>query len=167
MMLRMLDCLERAADAIRTGCPVPDADVVRILMLMNVLVYRGHYAKERCLFQRLRDRGPVPVEGLQDEHRDSIDFATAMLKSLPDAVRGEPSARRMLAENATASVGFMRAHIAREEKLVFALADAVLAEADCTELASVYDRIDVATGGPLSKAMAGDIERSLAGTLGA
>jgi hemerythrin-like domain-containing protein len=164
-MLRMLDCVERAAEAIRAGGPVSDVELVEIIMLMNGLVCRGHYSKENRQLEVLRDRGYVPPGRFQKEHDDSIDFAAAMLVALPEAVRGKASARRMLAENATACVGFMRAHVAREEKLVFALADAVLTGEDAADLVAAFKRIDRETGGPLEGAMMDGIERSLTRTL--
>jgi len=167
VILRMLGCLERAADAMRTSRAVCDAEFVKILMLMNVLICRGHYLKERRLLTILRDKGHRPPAGLVEEHRDSMDFIAAMLKSLPGAANGERSATCMLTENAMACVGFMRAHIVREEKLVFPLADAILTEADGEDLAAAYCRVDLETGGPLCGEMADVIEESLARRLGA
>ncbi|MHC4247553.1 MAG: hemerythrin domain-containing protein [Planctomycetota bacterium] len=166
VMLRLLDCLERAAAAIRAGGPVCDGALVRGFRLINVFVCRGHYAKERHLLTMMKARGLWPLAGFLDEHRDSLDFAAAMVRSLPEAARGEQSARRMLAENATAYVGFMRAHIAREDEVVFAAADEILTQQDDAAAARAYDQVDHQTGGRCGSALAEDVERSLASVLG-
>ncbi len=165
-MRRLLRCLERAAAAIRAGGPVCDGALVEGLRLIDVFVCRGHYAKERHLLGIMRARGLRSPAGLLDEHRDSIDFVAAMLRSLPRAARGDQSARRMLAENATAYVGFMRAHIEREEKFLFSAADEGLPERDDADAAGAYDQIDRRTGWPRGGALARDLERNLAGVLG-
>jgi hemerythrin-like domain-containing protein len=165
VVLRMLGCLERAANAIHVGGPVCDGTFVGVFRLINVFISQGHYAKEKYLLRMLEPRGTWPLAGFLDEHRDSLDFAAAMLRSLPEAARGNRSARRMLAENATAYVGYMRAHIAKEERLVFSAAADVLTRRDDAEAVHAYAQVDCQTGGPFGGALADDVEQSLVGIL--
>ena len=166
VVARLLNCLERAAAAIFLGGPVHEGAFVRVFGLMNVFVCRGHFAKEGLLLEMLEGKGLWQLPGFPGEHRDSLEFAAAMLRALPEAAGGTRPARRMLAENATAYVGFMRSHIAREERLVFSEADSVLTDLDDAAAVEAFAEIDCRTGCTSGEALAEDVERCLAGILG-
>jgi len=161
-ILRLLDCLEISARTVRSGGAVRGDVFVGAFRLINVFVTQCHYAKETYLLTMITDSGVWPPAGILDEHRDSLDFAAAMLRLLPDAVGGDRTARRMLAENATAYAGFMRAHIGREEMFVFSAADAVLTRRDDGAAAGAFARIDTQTCSPFSGTPADDVKRILA-----
>ena len=161
-ILRLLDCLEISAGAVRSRGAVRQDVFVGAFRLINVFVTQCHYAKETYLLKMLRGKGTWPPAGILDEHRDSLHFTAAMLRLLPDAVGRDRTARRMLAENATAYAGFMRAHINREEILVFSTADEILIGRDDGAAVEAYSRIDTQTCYPFSGTPANDVERILA-----
>jgi len=165
-ILRLLDSLEISADAIRSGGAVRQDVFVGAFRLINVFVTQCHYAKDAYLLTVLRNKGMWPAADILEEHRDSLDFTAAMLRLLPDAVGRDRTARRMLAENATAYAGFMRAHIRREEMLVFSPADEVLTGRDDGAAAEAYARIDIQTCCPFSRTPADEVEHVLASAMG-
>jgi len=160
-ILRLLDCLDISADAIRSGGAVRQDVFVGAFRLINVFVTQCHYAKDAYLLTVLRNKGMWPAADILEEHRDSLDFTAAMLRLLPDAVGRDRTARRMLAENATAYAGFMRAHIRREEMLVFSPADEILTGRDDGAAAEAYARTDIQTCCPFSRTPADEVERIL------
>jgi hemerythrin-like domain-containing protein len=163
-MLRMLGSIERVAARMRAGGPVCEGTFVKAFGFINDFVCHGHHAKERRLLRTLKARGVWPLGRLLEGHRDSLDFAAAMVRSLPGAARGDDSARRMLAENAKALAGYMRAHIRREEECVFPAAGRALDARDDGDVCRAYAEIDRDSCGSAA-AMVEECERSVARAL--
>ena len=156
---KVLAGLERAAGAVQSGGRVHEGLFLKALECVRGFVYGLHQAKEDILFRKLAEKGLVGPEGR--EHGDIGEFAAACLRALPEAARGDPASRRMLAENAKAYVGILRSHIAREEGELFDEALRTLSADDDRELTAAFGRIERELGEGESgryERLAGEVE---------
>jgi len=101
------------------------ADVITFIRLFADACHHGK--EEDLLFPELeqaglpRDRGPIAV--MLEEHRQGRELARHMAEALPPAREGGERARAMLRNAALGYVGLIRGHIAKEDQVLFEMAD--------------------------------------------
>jgi hemerythrin-like domain-containing protein len=141
LILRALDLLEAAAGRAASTGSVPDAWWPELAGWVASFADRNHHGKEEgALFPAMVKAG-VPEEGgpvgtMLAEH----DEGRALVRAI--AVGG--GAERVRA--AREFVALLRAHIAKENDVLFPLADAVLEEPDLAAIGREFDDVEAALG---------------------
>jgi hemerythrin-like domain-containing protein len=125
---RVLACLEALAGRIRAGAPQDAERAAQMLEFLRTFADRCHHGKEEeRLFPMLVNRGmPThvgPIAVMLDDHRSGRDLVERMARALADA--DAPA----FAEAATGYVALLRDHIAREDGVLFPMAESMLDEA--------------------------------------
>ena len=155
-----------AASARETG--LVDAGAVRDFIEFSKSFTDGcHHAKEeRLLFPLMRERGDqagAPVAAMLREHEGGRERVRRLEGCLEPASAGDREAVAAVVENLSAYAALLRSHIAKENNVLFPLADHLLDADDQRELAEAFERVETEETGP------GEHERleALAGRLGA
>jgi len=105
-----------------------------------------HHGKEEdLLFPELEELG-VPREGgpigvMLEEHRIGRAFVRAMAESLPGARSGDAVATTALLDAAHGYIGLIRAHIDKEDNVLFMMADGIVVGDACRQLCARYDAV--------------------------
>ncbi len=108
---------------------------------------RCHHAKEeRYLFVSMEERG-VPREGgpigvMLREHEQGRTFVRAIAEAAPTAKSGDAAGRDAAKSNLLAYAELLRAHIAKENDVLFPMADQVLTAEDQTRLEEAFERVE-------------------------
>lgn len=143
IILRALAIAERLGRALRAGAPVDRAGLAWLVDFFRTFADRCHHGKEeQHLFPALERRG-IPRDGgpigtMLHEHEEGRRLLRAM-GSADDA------------EVAAAIEGYatlLRAHIAKENDVLFMLAEQVLAEPEQTALARSFEAVEQEVVGP-------------------
>ncbi len=92
---------------------------------------RFHHAKEEdVLFEALVENGMPrlhsPVAAMLAEHELGRGYVRAMEKATLAALTGEPGQHSLIAENALAYLMLLREHIAKEDGILYPLAERVI-----------------------------------------
>ena len=101
------------------------ADAITFIRLFADACHHGK--EEDLLFPELeqaglpRDRGPIAV--MLEEHRQGRALARHMAEALPAAREGDDRARAVLRNAALGYVDLIRGHIAKEDNVLFNIAD--------------------------------------------
>jgi hemerythrin-like domain-containing protein len=105
-----------------------------------------HHGKEEALlFPELvergmpRDAGPIAV--MLHEHQRGRAYARAMVDALPGARAGNADATRALMSAARGYIDLIRAHIMKEDNVLFNMADQLIDEPACRALCAAYDGV--------------------------
>jgi hemerythrin-like domain-containing protein len=144
---RMLSIVEAATRRLEAGSDVP-AD----LYLSAVDFFRGftdgcHHAKEEeKLFPTLEQRG-IPRDGgpigmMLAEHEQGRAYVRAMAEAAGRYSKGDTSARAALIENGRGYVRLLRQHIAKEDGVLFPMADRALSSAEQDRLFEEFQVIE-------------------------
>jgi hemerythrin-like domain-containing protein len=141
VILGALDVLERAVDRAAAGRAVADAWWTGAVAWLRTFADRNHHAKEETALFPAMVKAGVPSEGgpiavMLEEHVEGRRLVTAM-----DTGAG---AARLAA--CRAYVVLLRAHIEKENGIVFPLADAVLDEQAVQGLRREFDAIEAEQG---------------------
>ncbi len=147
LILRVLDAAEaewQTAEA--TGAV--HADVLdKLLDFFRNFADRCHHAKEeQQLFVRLRQRG-LPAEGgpvgvMLSEHEAGRQYLQAVAAALPAAHEGDTAAIDAIRHALGGYITLLRAHIAKENNILFPMADRVLRVEDQHELSMEFERME-------------------------
>lgn len=143
-MLRIMDAASGRLEAGEQVDPAVFADVVDFL---SNFADRCHHGKEeRHLFQRLIEKG-MPREGgpvgvMLAEHEEGRSHIRGMKAALDGLADGRPDAARDMATHARAYIQLLSAHIAKENDVLFPMADLVLRPEDQNDLARKFEQIE-------------------------
>ena len=150
---RMLASVEAATRRLQAGGDVP-AD----LYLKAVDFFRGftdgcHHAKEEeKLFPALEQRGIPRVGGpigmMLAEHKQGRAYVRAMAEAANCYSKGEKPAAAELIESGRGYVMLLRQHIAKEDGMLFPMADQALSGEEQTHLAEEFEAIERERTGP-------------------
>lgn len=141
VILRALDVLESAARRQTGGAPVPDGWWEEIVHWLRTFADRNHHAKEETSLFPAMVKAGVPSEGgpigvMLAEHVQG----RALIQTIAtgDAVRRAQAARQY--------VQLLRAHIDKENNVLFVMADGVLDEQVLKELARQFEAVEAEQG---------------------
>jgi len=142
-----LSILGKVADKLQADQPVPPEHLEQLVDFIRTFADRCHHGKEEdLLFKALVEKG-MPQEGgpvgqMLLEHEQGRAFVRGMSESLSAASEGETAAVRRFAENAGGYVQLLRAHIHKEDQVLFPMADRLLSDDDQRKLSESFDRVE-------------------------
>ncbi|MGE5623751.1 MAG: hemerythrin domain-containing protein [Methanocella sp.] len=144
---KMLDVVEATAGRLQSG-RVVDAEIfAQAADFFRSFADRCHHGKEeRHLFTKLvekglpRESGPIAV--MLAEHDQGRAHVRTLAEAAARLEAGDQTATAGLLRHALAYVELLRAHIQKEDRILFPLADRVLSEAEQEALAETFDRVE-------------------------
>ena len=146
----VIAAMEREAARVRETGDIEVAAVERMVRFTREFTDGCHHEKEeRLLFPLMQevDSGSVsPVSLMLREHDGARLRIAAVMDALPAARDGDPLARRTIAANLVGYASLLFSHIARENNLVFPLAERVLNADDKRRLVVEFGRVDEEAG---------------------
>ena len=158
-ILRMLAILEAVAGRLRDGKDVPAAHLAGMLDFLKVFADKCHHGKEEdILFPALeaaglaRDSGPIGV--MLREHTLGRGHIRAMgvALELMEPGGGQASAERAQVESfcaeASAYVELLTQHIAKENTVLFPMAERLLGAPALTDMHEAFERLEEERIGP-------------------
>lgn len=147
IILLALGAVEREMSQIQAGEPVPEERIGQMIDFVQNFADRCHHAKEeKLLFARMGERGMTvhggPIGVMLQEHDEGRRLVRAAAGALPQAGAGDASARTALAANLLGFVRLLRAHIDKEDNVLYPMADQILTPADQADLATAFERVE-------------------------
>ena len=128
---RVLDALEKAASALGAGRPVrPGFFLDAADFIAGFADGCHHHKEEGVLFEAIvasglpASEGPIPV--MLVEHEQGRAFTRAMRDAARRLEAGDAGAARQVVANAKGYVALLRDHIAKEDEVLFPMADQLL-----------------------------------------
>jgi len=144
----MLDQLEEETRGIAAGRPLSRDFFDQALDFFRNFADGCHHAKEEnLLFPRMKERG-VPEAGgpigvMLAEHRQGRAYLKGIRENLDAAAGGEEPARQIVLANASGYIAMLRAHIQKEDNILFRMARMVLEPDDVAELACDFAAVEI------------------------
>src|SRR5574337_410770 len=134
LILQALDAMERKIAALEAGAALDRAYFEKAVQFLRTFADQCHHGKEEnLLFKSMVDRGfpreAGPIAVMLHEH----DTGRAFIRGIADgaAVVGtDPGAAKRLIENGRGYITLLRAHIDKENHILFPMADNVLTPED-------------------------------------
>jgi hemerythrin-like domain-containing protein len=144
---QVLDCLARIAAQAQEQGRLDGGDAQAALEFLRTFADRCHHGKEENqLFPKMTERGIPrhvgPLAVMLSEHEAGRTHIATMAKHQDGAARGETPAVRTFADEARAYVELMRDHIAKEDHVLFPMAEAALRDEDRAAVLQAFARVE-------------------------
>ena len=147
IILMVLGAAEREAQSIQDTGQIHTGKVEQMVDLIRNFADRCHHAKEEdLLFVRLQERG-MPAQGgpigvMLAEHAEGRRLVKAVAEALPDAAKGDPPAVAAVRDNLVGYTRLLRAHISKEDNVLYPMGDRILTPEDQQWLVKEFDRVE-------------------------
>ncbi len=156
LILRMLDVLERNARLTRAGTYTNYAFYLDAVDFIRTYADRFHHAKEEdVLFEELvasgMPRQNSPVAAMLMEHDQGRAYVRGMEEATRAALAGAPGQDETIAENALGYLELLREHIAKEDGVLYPLAERLIPADRRDAIADAYAAAEGRTPDDLSR----------------
>jgi hemerythrin-like domain-containing protein len=145
---QVLDCLEQIAARAESTRALDVESARTALEVLRTFADRCHHGKEEnCLFPKLESRGfPThvgPVAVMLQEHESGRAEIRAMDAALETLSRNDSSGHQSFAAAARRYVALLRDHIAKEESILFPMAESMLTPADRDDVLNSFQAVEL------------------------
>jgi len=139
LILRVLDAFERYISNIGAGAEIDCLELGRFVTFFREYVDMTHHEREECiLFPALVKHGFAdkygPLAHIRDQHGKEREFLWLLMRAFVLGPLSSPETGRILTKVAMDYVRFQRAHIEKENALLYPLARRELTAADLQRL---------------------------------
>lgn len=147
VILKVLEAAEKDVEQIRIHGKINVGRIQKMVEFFREFADRCHHAKEeKLLFEKMKERG-MTVEGgplavMLHEHDQGRAWVRGVAEALPGAESGDQEAKSIIAGNLDSFVNMLRAHIDKEDNVLYAMADKMLTDEDQKELAEAFERVE-------------------------
>ena len=146
LILQALDALERRISLLEAGGTPDRAYFEKAVEFLRTFADRCHHGKEEnLLFKTMVERGfPLqggPIAVMLSEH----ETGRALIRGIAEGAASlgrDPAAAQRIIENARGYIRLLRAHIDKENTILFPLADSVLGPQDQEDLGKEFERFE-------------------------
>ncbi len=143
----MLRIMNKVCDQFQSGERIRPDDLTSIIDFLRNFADRCHHAKEeKLLFPALervgvlRDSGPIGV--MLYEHEQGRSLVRSMDDTVQRYSKGEVTMESAFVANSTRYAELLTNHIAKEENVLFTIADQKLDESEKTNLLAGFEEIE-------------------------
>jgi hemerythrin-like domain-containing protein len=143
---QVLDCLEEAAGRLDDGEEInPDFFIDAAEFVTGFADGSHHKKEEDILFSAMtardmpEDSGPVAV--MLHEHEEGRRFTTGFRSAAEQMKTGDAGASTDVIDNVMDYVNLLREHIAKEDNVLFPMADQVLPADEMQDVSREFERI--------------------------
>jgi hemerythrin-like domain-containing protein len=152
-ILRMLDLTEEVARRALAGATVSPETLGELLEFFKVFADRCHHGKEEQLLFPLLERKGLPRNGgpvgvMLYEHEGGRALVRDMTRAAESFAAGDPAAAEEWGAAAVEYASLLRAHIAKENNILFVMAERMLTPEEQAELSSAFERVEEEQIGP-------------------
>lgn len=150
---QMLTVAEKAAQRVQAGGSVPPVVFLNMADFLRNFADKCHHSKEETqLFPAMekagvpRDGGPIAV--MLAEHEQGRGYIRTLVDASERYAKGDKSATAPLLAAVRGYVALLRAHIEKEDGILFPMADAVLKTPEQARLYDAFEDIETNVMGP-------------------
>ncbi len=144
---KVLACLDRMADAFEEAGALDAKVAGDALEFLRTYADRLHHGKEEAnLFPAMEERGIPREVGPTAVMRQEHDIGRGLVRDMGAAVEGKDLAGFVAA--ARDYVGLLREHIAKEDQILFPMADSIIPAGEQEGLLDAFQRVEERDIGP-------------------
>jgi hemerythrin-like domain-containing protein len=147
-VLKMLDASDEAAQQLEQGKAVRPETLADLLEFFKIFADKCHHGKEEDLLFPLLERKGVPREGgpvgvMLNEHEEGRALIREMTEAAEALQAGREEAQIRWAKAARDYAQLLRAHIFKENNVLFPMAERLLSAQEQEELADNFEKLEI------------------------
>jgi hemerythrin-like domain-containing protein len=143
----VLDCLEHITENAIENRKLDRESAEQAVDFIRTFADKCHHGKEEThLFTAMVDRGLArdggPIGQMLHEHEQGRAYVRGMADNISSASAGDADGLEAFSSNALGYVGLLRAHIQKEDRVLFPLADRMLNDDDNGALSAAFEQVE-------------------------
>jgi len=147
VILMVLAAAEQDLQAIKAGGAFNPDRMMKVVDFIRNFADKCHHAKEEdILFVKMHERGMPrntgPLAAMLTDHNVGRGYVATVVEAIPDAAQGDRAALSALALNLSAYIELLRAHIQKEDFVLYPMAERLLDDADMKVMAAAFDKVE-------------------------
>jgi hemerythrin-like domain-containing protein len=147
IVLLVLDGVLKEIELIKETRTVNVDKIMRVIDFLKNFTDKCHHSKEEDhLFQRMIDRGMTgtngPISVMLAEHTEGRRLVKSIEDALPEAEK-DPKAVESIQQDLGSYVVLLKAHIDKEDNILYPLAEELLTDQDMKELEEAFEKIEL------------------------
>ena len=147
IILQVIGAAEREARKMAESGSADGAKVGKIIDFIRNFADRCHHAKEEGQLFKMLERKGMPVESgpiavMLQEHDMGRGYVQAVAEILEKGKTIGLQEVSVISENLSAYADLLRGHIAKEDNVLYPMADRMFSAADQHELAEAFQRVE-------------------------
>lgn len=147
-ILRVLDAVDEVARCLDGSERVEPKTLDGLLEFVRLFADRCHHGKEEELLFPLLEQKGMPHEGgpigvMLFEHEQGRTLVRQMAEAAAEYQRGLPEAGRCWADAAKQYAALLREHIAKENNILFVMAERMLTSEEQDALAADFEKVEL------------------------
>lgn len=152
IIMKMLHCLQKMVEAAEQDGKLDAESARAAIHFFRNFADGCHHAKEEDRLFVVMEESGVPREGgpigvMLTEHDSGRGFVNGMSDSVEKASQGDPEAIRTFGQYSRDLISLLQNHIAKEDQVLFPMADNVLEQETAESLLADFHRIEADAGG--------------------
>jgi hemerythrin-like domain-containing protein len=143
----VLTCLDKITEEANATGKLDEASASQVIDVIRTFADKCHHGKEENhLFATLVNKG-MPREGgpvgqMLLEHEQGREYVEGMTRSVSGAAAGDPAALQQFSQNARGYTQLLRAHIMKEDRMLFPMADQILNDEEQKLLMRAFESVE-------------------------
>jgi len=147
IILSVLDALEKGAGKLQASEPVPAQFFLDAADFIRNFADRCHHMKEEgVLFKTMVERGfpgeHGPIAVMLAEHEQGRDYTHDMNEAAQKLAKGNADSRDAVVRAALGYVTLLRAHIQKENQILFPMAANFIPESEHDAVAAAFEEVE-------------------------
>ncbi len=144
-----LQILEKMAEKAEKGAPLPAEDASEIVEFLKLFADKCHHGKEEGILFPIMERYGIPNERgpigqMLSEHVEGRKFIQGLSSSISNGTLDTSA----FAKNARLYIDLLRAHIQKENNVLFPMGDKLIPESEQQSILKAFDNHESTTMGP-------------------
>ena len=144
----MLSIMSKIAGDIKANKAFYIKDIEQIVDFLKTFADKCHHGKEEGLLFPAMEEAGIPKEGgpigvMLIEHEQGRSHIKGMSEAFDKFKKGDRKASVKIAENSESYIAILTQHIAKEEKILFPMADKVLSKVTQDKLNEEFEKLEV------------------------
>lgn len=147
IILMVLEAAEREVNSISVNRKVNSEKIIKMLDFFRNFADKCHHAKEENhLFNMMNMKGMPsesgPIFVMLKDHDEGHKRLRAVADSISPAEAGDAGAVIRIRENLSAYIEMLRAHIQKEDNVLYPMADNMFSRKDQDELSAAFEKVE-------------------------
>lgn len=144
---QVLNCLEQMIERCQQSGKLEDEQAAMVITFLQKFADGCHHAKEEDVLFPAMEQGGFPPEGgptavMRHEHELGRSCIKGMKENQAASAAGDGKACEQFIEFAKRYIDLLRAHIQKEDQVLFTMAENTLSGADLAEVSKGFENIE-------------------------
>lgn len=147
-IVKMLNIVSNICDRLETGEKIDSDDLFSIVDFIKVFADKCHHGKEDDLFfplliEKGMSKNQGPLEVIMVEHTEGRSYVRGFSEGVLKYKNNDADGVKQIIENGRNYVELLKAHIVKEDNILYPMGDKIMTAEDDIKLFSQFEKVEI------------------------